>query len=144
MSRGGAALALAALALAAVLFMVLRDDDDDEGPATNSSTPAELQQPSRPQIPTIVVRDGQPQGGVEEIEVERGDTVTVRVRSDLEGDVHFHDPYEEQTETEVVPGRAEVIEFVASADGIYEMEFHGHDESGAELSAPLAELTVNP
>ena len=144
MSRGGAALALVAVALAAALFVVLRDD---EGTDSDSSATVEERVDTEPGgngLPAIVVRDGQPQGGVEEIEVERGDTVTVRVRSDLEGDVHFHDPYEEQTDTDVVPGRAEVIEFVASADGIYEMEFHGHDESGAELAVPLAELTVNP
>src|SRR4051794_2491200 len=58
--------------------------DADAGPtATATAKP-------KPAVPRIVVRDGQPVGGVRKIEVDEGDRVAFSIRSDTADEVHVH------------------------------------------------------
>jgi hypothetical protein len=84
--------------------------------------------------PTIVVRDGEPVGGVRELEFEAGERIRFRVRSDLADELHVHG-YD--VNEEIPAGRSAAISFPAEIEGIFEVELHG---SGAQI----AELRVNP
>ena len=148
----GVGIAIAAVIAAAVLFVVLREDegtDPEPAPqATEQTTtgeqtttepadadqPAEPDEPRRPSLPTIVVRNGEPVGGVAELEVRRGDPVRFIVRSDVDEEIHVHgfDVY-----ADVEAGARTRVEFPAEFAGIFEVEMHG---SGTEI----ARITVQP
>jgi hypothetical protein len=85
-------------------------------------------------VPTVTVRDGEPAGGVEELEYEAGDRIRFRVRSNVADEVHVHG-YD--VTKEVPAGGSATISFPAEIEGIFEVEMHG---SGAQI----AELRVNP
>ncbi len=139
----GAIVVIAAVAL----FVVLEPDGSDEsdGPVvTNSATGnSEAQQqekqqaekkPKPPPVPTVVVRNGEPVDGVLGIEVEQGDTITFRVESDVDEEVHVHGF--DITE-DVAAGGAARLSFPATITGIFEVEL---EYSGV----PVAELQVSP
>lgn len=146
---GRVALGLAALAAAVVLFVLLRQHEEagkspyerfavDEGGSV--STPAQNGKGrgaekagdggSRPAVPTIVVKDGAPVGGVAELEYEAGDQVRFRVRSDAPDELHVHG-YD--IERELPAGRTVAVAFPASIEGIFEAELHESDTQIAEL-----------
>ena len=139
----GAALLIAAIAL----FVVLRDggDDDSRGGTYGGSQgtredtgPGSAEEatpkPRRPAVPTIVVREGDPVGGAETIDVDVGDRARFRIRSDVAEEVHVHG----YDVTEAIPaGGVATVSFGADIEGIFEIELHG---SGAQI----AELRVNP
>jgi hypothetical protein len=145
-----AALAIALVALAVVLFVVLSDGDDDDGGgespaatrqagetpggdgAKNATTP-----PPRPQIPAVAVRGGEPVGGVLTLEYTSGDRIRFRVRSDEAGEVHVHGY--EITEP-IAAGASTTLAFPADLQGGYEVELHGHTSGDFQI----AELIVNP
>lgn len=95
---------------------------------TTESTEAE------PAIGTIVVRDGKPVGGVQELEYDAGEEVRFRVRSDAADEVHVHG-YD--VSREVPAGASATISFAADIEGIFEVEMHSSEEQ-------IAELRVNP
>ena len=138
-ARAGLLAALAAVAV--VLFIVLSGGDDDEGgsettttqPAATATAPA----PAEPEAFEIELRDGAPVGGVSELEVAKGDTVRIAVRSDEDAELHVHG-YE--IEDEVAPGAVTRLKFAADIDGKFEIEAHSHTAG----DIPLAELTVQP
>lgn len=85
-------------------------------------------------VPTITIRDGEPAGGVKELEYEAGDRIRFRVRSNVADEVHVHG----YDVTEEAPaGGSATLSFPAEIEGIFEVELHG---SGAQI----AELRVNP
>lgn len=85
-------------------------------------------------VPTIAIRDGEPAGGVEELEYDAGDRIRFRVRSNVADEIHVHG----YDVTEEVPaGGSATLSFPAEIEGIFEVELHG---SGAQI----AELRVNP
>ncbi len=150
-SNGTRALvALAAIALVVVAFFVLQGDDDagegsggDADPPVSTTTatddtttekPAEDEKPEEPQVPTIVIQDGAPKGGVTELEFDKGDEVRFAVESNTDQEIHIHG-YE--IEEEIPAGETVDVEFPADLDGIYEIESHS---SGQQL----AELRVTP
>ncbi|MEX2448934.1 MAG: hypothetical protein WD404_09370 [Solirubrobacterales bacterium] len=145
-----AALGAALLIAAAVLFVVLQDGGEDNGTAgggyggaaatedrTQPGAGGEAEtapRPTRPPLPTIAVRGGEPVGGVERLEFSAGERVRFVVESDLAEEVHIHG----YDITEDVPaGGSARFDFPASLEGVYEVEMHG---SGAEI----AELRVSP
>lgn len=138
-ARAGLLAALAAIAV--VLFVVLSGGDDDEGgsettatqPAATATAPA----PAEPETFEVELRDGAAVGGVAELEVAKGDTVRIAVRSDEDAELHVHG-YE--IEDEVAPGTVTRLRFTADIDGKFEVEAHSH----ATGDIPLAELTVQP
>ncbi|HEX5984531.1 MAG TPA: hypothetical protein VFY69_10025 [Solirubrobacterales bacterium] len=84
--------------------------------------------------PTIVVRGGEPIGGVAELEVGAGEDVRFRVSSDQEEEIHVHGY--DLTQTVPAGGTVE-FDFPADLEGIYEVEME-------ELGIQIAELRVNP
>jgi hypothetical protein len=143
---------LAALAVAAavVLFVVLREDDSSSGgsapapapqpPAANGPGPDGGDgrggggQPDEANVPTIVVRDGQPVGGVQELTVEKGGRIRFVVESDVADEVHLHG-YD--ISKDVKAGGKVEFDVPASIEGVFEVELEAR-------VVPLAEITVNP
>lgn len=137
---------LAVLVVAAVgLFIVLSGDDDDSGSDTTTETTAQqgttATTNTAPAAPTasIAVKGREPVGGVQDVEVTKGDVVTLQVSSDAAGEVHVHG-YE--IEKEVEAGGTVQVKFTADIDGKFEIE--QHFESGDPHEAEIAELTVQP
>lgn len=84
--------------------------------------------------PTVVVRDGEPVGGVQELEFSAGDRIRFDVRSDVADEVHVHG-YDLMQD---VPANGEIsFDFPAEIEGIFEVELEGRKEQ-------IAELRVNP
>ena len=128
------------VAAAVVLFVVLRDDGGDTERAATTTTPTATekqdQKPSTPEpaVATIVVKGGEPAGGVQELEYVRGEQVRLQVKSDVAEEVHVHgyDLIEE-----VAPGRLASFSFPADIEGGFEVELEGSAKQ-------IAELTVLP
>jgi hypothetical protein len=147
------ALVVIAAAVAVAAFLVLRpgDEDEERAPATAGQTEAaagqkqprggdgaggyEGQAPPETKTTTIEIRNGEVAGGVEEIEVEKGERIEFAVESDAPDEIHVHGY--ELTE-EVAPGEPAEFSFPADLEGIYEVEAHdiGH--------VVIAELRVSP
>jgi hypothetical protein len=143
-------LVLAALVIAAGAFLVLRPDDDEEtasstttvtttAPATTpatttTSTPTATTGVPVPTVTRIALKGGAPVGGVEKIDVDKGDVIRMTVTSDTADEVHVHGFDLEQ---EVSPGNPARFRFTADIEGRFEVESH-------ETATPIAEITVNP
>jgi hypothetical protein len=114
------------------------DDDDDAGPTTAStaevapstttagtseptSTTTTVAEPEGTVIEVDVV-GGEPEGGARTVEVAVGEDVTLRVRSDVEDEVHVHgyDLF-----VDVAPGAPGELTFVAEIPGQFEIELEG-------------------
>ncbi len=91
-------------------------------------------QKKEPSISTIVVRGGEPVGGVAELSFDAGETVRFRVSSDVADELHLHG-YD--ISKPVAAGGSATFEFPADIEGIFELELE-------ERAVPLAELQVNP
>ena len=83
---------------------------------------------------TIVVRNGEPVGGVRELEYDAGERVRFEVRSDVADEVHVHG-YD--LTKDVAAGGTVSFSFPADIEGIFEVELEG-------LTEQIAELRVNP
>lgn len=130
--RRGAEWSTAGL-LVLVLVMAGCSDDDVAGPAatpTRPPTPAETDSPSPTPADTtdeeqadveadVTVESGQVAGGVERIPVEVGETVALRVSSDVADTVHVHG-YD--LHASVAPDEPAVVRFAADIPGVFEAE----------------------
>lgn len=85
-------------------------------------------------VPTIVVRDGEPVDGVEELEFSAGEEVRFRVSSDKAEEIHVHG-YD--LAKDVPAGGTVEFAFPAELEGIYEAELE-------ELGVQIVELQINP
>lgn len=85
-------------------------------------------------VTTIAVRNGEPVGGVAELEYEAGETVRFEVTSDVADGIHVHG-YE--LLNEIPAGGTASFEFPAEIEGIFEVELE-------RRGLLIAELTVNP
>ncbi len=85
-------------------------------------------------VPTIVVRDGEPVGGVQELEFEAGEDVRFRVSSDQAEEIHVHGYDIAQ---DVPAGGTTEFDFPAEIEGIFEAELEG-------LGVQILELRINP
>ena len=163
-TRGArAGIAVTVLAAAVVLFVVLAGTDDaatdpattqlesaqtttgGESPAepTTTTQPQSAQEtttagespdPRPPTIPRIVVRDGQPVGGVARLEYESGQRVRFTVRSDSADEVHVHG-FDIKKD---VPANGSVrFEFGADIEGVFEVELE-------TTHVQIAELRIEP
>jgi hypothetical protein len=136
-----AALAVFLVAVAVVLFVVLKDDgssDSDEATSTAQATETTTA-PAEPAVERIEVSGGAPAGGVAELAADKGDRVRFEVASDQAGDVHVHG-YD--IERPVEAGGETTVSFTANLDGVYEIEVHF--PSGEPHEAQIGELTVSP
>jgi hypothetical protein len=84
--------------------------------------------------PTIVVKNGEPVGGVEELEYSAGDQIRFEVDSDVADEIHVHG-YDLMKD--VPAGGTVSFSFPAEIEGIFEVELEGRKEQ-------IAELRVNP
>jgi hypothetical protein len=124
---------LAALAAAAVVLFIVLSDSGDSG--SSSDTQTSSTEAATPQV--IEVKDGAPVGGVQKIEVNKGDQVNFEVKLDQPAEeVHVHG-YEIEEPAQTSPVH---LSFPAKLDGVFEIELH--TEGGGEFQ--IGELTVNP
>lgn len=144
-------IALAAVAVLAVGFLLVRPDDDDgeaastttaptmtapptaePGPTTTAETPTE----TKPAVTRIVVRvrGGRPLDGIARATANEGERVVVTVGSDVSDHVHVHgyDLF-----ADVGPGQPARIAFNANLTGRFEIEL---EDRGRQI----AQLTVVP
>jgi hypothetical protein len=152
------ALAGGAVLLAVVLFVVLRPGDDDEAEPTPAAqtttqettteettteetetedttteeapTTTQAENPNAPQRIVVVVRDGQPVGGVKRPEIDEGKQVVLIVRSDVADHIHLHG-YD--LLADVAPGQPGRIRFRADLVGRFDLELEDRAVLIAEL-----------
>jgi hypothetical protein len=107
---------VSALAVGLVVFVLVAGADDP------------------PTLERIVVRDGNPVGGVARLEYQSGERVRFSVESDVADEVHVHG----FDITRAVPANGSVqVEFPADIEGVFDVELHVGD-------IKIAELRVNP
>ena len=85
-------------------------------------------------VPTIVIRNGEPVGGLQELEYSAGEQIRFRVSSDAAEEIHVHG-YDLMKD--VPAGGTVEFDFPAELEGIYEAELEG-------LGVQIAELRINP
>jgi Cu-Zn family superoxide dismutase len=83
---------------------------------------------------TIMVANGEPVGGIQELEYDAGDRIAFRVESDVADEIHVHG-YDLMQE--VPAGGFVTFDFPAEIEGIFEVELEGRKEQ-------IAEIRVNP
>lgn len=141
------ALGIVAIAVAVVLLIVLKDDGSDTSnkqtttAAKKSTTGSSGESAAKskpmakePAVPAIVVRNGKPVGGVQDLTFNAGEQIRFEVRSDTPDEVHIHG-YD--ISEEIPAGGAATLSFPADIEGLFEVELHESDEQ-------IAELRVNP
>jgi hypothetical protein len=143
-------IAVAVAAIAVVLFVALKpnDSDSDSGgeTVTNSAEPTAAggstgatgttgsKPKPKPNVPTVVFKDGKPVGGVLGIEVNKGDQIRFRVKSDIADEVHVHGF---DIGRDVAAGGTVSLAFAADITGIYEAEM---EDQGIQI----VELQIDP
>jgi hypothetical protein len=144
-----ALIAAGAVAVAVVLFVVLRPNDDNEVTTTQATTTAPTTQstptvttpvvPQPPQPPPparvrITIKNGLPVGGPPRVTVAKGRRVVLVVSSDVADEVHVHG-YDLMRD--VAPGRPATIQFRATIVGTVEAELEGR-------GVQIATITTKP
>jgi hypothetical protein len=122
MSRTQRLILLGLAVLVAVVAVVVIGTGGSNDSAT-SSGPA-----------TVVVRGGQPVGGIKQVTFKKGGTVDLTVRSDTADEVHFHG-YD--VHKDVAKGGTVHFKFPATIDGQFVVELENHKQQ-------LANVTVTP
>lgn len=132
---------IAAVALAVVLLVVLRDDGEDKTKSTSETASSKEAKSSPketakkvPAITTITVRGGQPVSGVADLTYNQGEQVRFTVDSDVAEEIHLHG-YDISKEVEA--GGSVTFDFAAEIEGIFEVELE-------QSAVQIAELTVEP
>lgn len=113
---------VAAILIAVVLLVVLKEDGDS-GPEKTTKG-----------VPTIVVKNGKPVGGIRQLTYEKGDQIRFKVESDVSDEIHVHG-YDIMKDVEA--GGSASFDFPATIEGGFEAELEGRGEQ-------IIELTVNP
>jgi len=147
-----------AVVIAAVAVVLLRPESEDEtaddpstqlqettaaekepAGASNSEPTATAEAAPEPPPVEIGVRNYKVVGGAKRIEVEKGDTVRLLIRSDVEDRIHIHgyDLYGTPG-----PGKPARFKFRATLEGEYEIE--GHQAADQGLDPLIARLVVTP
>lgn len=145
-----ALVALAAVAILAIGFVVLGGDDSGSEQAVTTPTTTEVadagggggkqgqdkpkQQPEPEQVPTITIKDGQPEGGVAELTFRKGDEIRFEVGSDTADEVHLHG-YDVIKDVEA--GGKVSFDVPADIEGVFEAELEG-------TATQIVQITVNP
>ena len=132
-------LLVAAAVVAVVAVILISNGDDDDSSSTDSTvqtttTGGGTTTTEKAEVPTITIKDGKPVGGVQEIEVDKGDTIRFTVKSDADHEIHMHG-YDIAKDVEA--GGEVTYDVPADIDGIFEIEIE-------DLKEPIAELRVNP
>ncbi|MBN8870519.1 MAG: hypothetical protein J0H66_11625 [Solirubrobacterales bacterium] len=135
------------LIVVVALFVILKpdDNDDDNGPTASGGEVARQTEEAekdkaagkpapKPVIPTVVVKDGEPRGGILKIDATKGDQIAFKVRSDVDEEIHVHG-YD--ISKDISAGESATIKFKADIDGIFEVELENS-------AIPIVELQINP
>jgi plastocyanin len=130
--RVGLIVAAVIVAVVAIVVLSTGDDDSSDNGTTAQTTTTGGTAPA--EVPTIVIKDGKPVGGVQDLEVDKGDTLEFRVKSDADHEIHMHG-YD--IAKDVKAGGQVTYKLTADIDGIFEIEIE-------DLKEQIAELTVNP
>jgi hypothetical protein len=93
-----------------------------EEPQGGEPAPDEEPRAEEPAVAVVRVRGGEPVGGVQQLEVRRGDRIRFRVVADADDEVHLHG-YD--VEKAVGPGRRATFDVEATIEGRFEVELHG-------------------
>ena len=117
-------LGAAIVVVAIVLFVVLKNNDSSTGKTSNASG----------KVPTIVVENGKPVGGIQDLTYNKGEQIRFVVASDVSDEVHVHG-YDIMKD--VKAGGSVRFVFPASIEGVFEAELEGRKEQ-------IIQLTVNP
>ena len=134
---------VAAIAVVVILFVVLKgSDDDDSSTTTPTTTSASGQSGSnsgsadsgQSEIPTIVVKNAQPVGGIQDLTFTEGDDIRFRVDSDVSDEIHFHG-YDVGEDVEA--GGLVDFDVPATITGVFEVELESR-------ATQIAEITVKP
>jgi hypothetical protein len=114
---------IAVVVVAIVLLVVLKKDDSgNESDSANGT------------VPTIVVKNGKPVGGIRDLSYKKGDQIHFKVQSDVADEVHVHG-YDLMKDVEA--GGTIAFDFPATIEGVFEAELEGRKEQ-------IIELRVNP
>ena len=143
-------LGVAVVALAVVLLIALKDSGDNGGSrysgangggsvsggsgSDSGNGKGAGAQGAALAVPTIVVKNGAPVGGVRTLTYIKGDRIRFQVDSDVSDEVHVHG-YD--ISEDVDAGGSVRFDFPATLEGIFEVEL---EERGKQV----AELRVNP
>jgi hypothetical protein len=137
-------LVLALLVVAAAVALAACGSSDESTTASGDTTGSvaesgkaapEAEKPAgKEDVPTIVVENGEPVGGVQELEFSAGEEIRFRVSSDAAEEIHVHG-YD--IAKDVPAGGTVEFDFPAELEGIYEAELEG-------LGVQIAELRINP
>jgi hypothetical protein len=148
-NRARVAIALGAVVVGVVLFAVLNNGGDQDGGSKQATPTGTTERATGATGATgstgsagsagkqeyeIVVKNGKPVGGIEEMEYKKGEQVRFVVRSDVADEIHVHG-YDLMRDVEA--GGSVRFDFPASIEGVFEIELEGRKEQ-------IAELRVNP
>jgi FtsP/CotA-like multicopper oxidase with cupredoxin domain len=154
--RIGLLVAAAVVAVVAIVVAVASGGSDDNGDQAAQTTQGQTGTggggtdtdaneqphetvPPEPAVNQIRIRDGQVVGGPADIQVKKGDKVTIVVSANAPDDVHLHG-YD--IEKPVAPGKPATFKFTADIEGIFEIESHKAEDEGRDPL--LGKLTVEP
>ena len=137
-SHKAAFASLAALVVAVALAACGNSREETNQATTGAATTRPADSPESAsmggKVPTIVIRNGEPVGGIKELEYSAGDEIRFEVTSDVADEVHVHG-YDLMQD--VPAGGTVSFDFPAEIEGIFEAELEGRKEQ-------IAEIRVNP
>jgi hypothetical protein len=113
---------VALVVVVVVLGVVLKSNSSSEADTSNGT------------VPTIVVKNGKPVGGIRDLTYNKGDQIHFKVKSDVSDEVHVHG-YDLMKD--VKAGGTIAFDFPATIEGVFEAELEGRKEQ-------IIELRVNP
>jgi hypothetical protein len=125
-------LGVGVVVVAIVLLVVLKNGGDDN--TSDTTTASHGKSGAKTSIPTVVIKNGEPVGGIVDITVNEGERVRFKVDSDVRDEVHVHG-YDIMKD--VKAGGSVSFDFPATIEGIFEAELEGRKEQ-------ILELRVNP
>ncbi len=117
-----AAVGAVVVIVAVVLLVVLKSNNSDSSTTTTKG------------VTTIVIKNGEPVGGIAQLTYNKGEEVRFKVDSDVSDEVHMHG-YDIMKD--VKAGGSVSFDFPATIEGVFEAELEGRKEQ-------ILELTVNP
>jgi hypothetical protein len=119
-----AAVGAVVVVVAIVLLVVLKNDDSSTSKTSNAGG----------KVPTVVIKNGKPVGGIADLTYNKGEQIHFVVDSDVSDEVHVHG-YDIMKD--VKAGGSVSFDFPATIEGVFEAELEGRKEQ-------IIQLTVNP
>jgi hypothetical protein len=121
--------------LAATALAGCGSDGNSNATSTTQTTSSEetttTTEATKPTVVSIVVVNGQPQGGIVRQTVSKGDRVVIAVKSDVADEIHLHG-YDKSTD--VTAGGTARLPFIADLPGRFEVELESRGVQIADLT----------